>query len=389
MKRNHVVPLLAFCLCLVLSVPISGGDDYQPLFNGDNLDGWHNPFDWGEATVKDGVIHLKSSKKFFLVSDNEYGDFVLKVDVKVPDRASNSGIQFRSHKKKNRVWGYQAEVDPSDRRWAGGLYDEGRRGWIHPLKGQKNARQAFKPTEWNTYRIKCVGDHIQIWVNGTKTTDLHDPTDLAGHIALQHHGEDGKVYKFRNIRIKDLGRHEWGSMFNGKNLDGWHTTPGGKWAVHNGMIVGTNPDKDLRHGLLVSDDVYGDFTARFSFKVLQGNSGIYFRSEEVDKRVSALGIQAEVANSENVGGLYETGGRGWMVTPSSDQVKNVYKEGKWNDMTISAHGPRITTFLNGRKMIETVDEKGREKGHFALQLHGGQLMHVKFRSVHLLRKANE
>ncbi len=279
-------------------------------------------------------------------------------------------------------------MDPSDRRWAGGLYDEGRRGWINPLKEQKEARSAFNPDQWNTYRIKCVGNHIQIWVNGTKTTDVYDPTDLSGYIALQHHGEDGKVYKFRNIRLRDLGQHRWKWLFNGETLEGWHTTPGGEWKVKDGVIVGRNPNKDMEHGLLVSDQVYDDFTIRFSFKVLQGNSGFYFRSEEVENKFGVLGIQAEVANTNNIAGLYETGGRGWIVTPSQDQVKNLYKQKKWNQMTISAYGDRIVTHLNGRKMVEQKNDSGRKKGHFALQLHGGQKMNVQYKDIKLLQKRN-
>ena len=112
------------------------------------------------------------------------------------------------------MFGYQAEVDGSDRNWSGGLYDEGRRGWIHPKKPiinpyndehwKKNRSGAFKRSDWNHYKIRCLGEHIQIWVNGIKTTDLKDSTDAKGFIAIQHHGEKGQVYRFKNIKILEL-----------------------------------------------------------------------------------------------------------------------------------------------------------------------------------------
>ena len=63
---------------------------------------------------------------------------------------------------------------------------------------------ALKRTGWNKYRIVCEGDHIQIFVNGVKTTDVYDSLDARGPIGIQHHGEKGQTYKFRNLRIKEL-----------------------------------------------------------------------------------------------------------------------------------------------------------------------------------------
>ena len=185
------------------------------LFNGKDLSGWHNPYSHGESKVVNGVIELIANKKFFLAYNKKFSDFILEAEIKLPDGKANSGFLFRSQKKENgSMFGYQAEVDGSDRKWSGGLYDEGRRGWIHPKKPIENAyndkywtkerRDAFKRNSWNHYKIHCQGDHIQIWVNGIKTTDLKDSTDQNGYIAIQHHGEKGQVYRFKNIKIIEL-----------------------------------------------------------------------------------------------------------------------------------------------------------------------------------------
>ena len=164
----------------------------------------------------DGEIHLKANKKFFLVTEKNYGDFVFEGEVHLPEGKANSGFMFRCHVKKNKVFGYQAEVDGSDRRWSGGLYDEGRRKWIWPSKKGPNKdssqdhfkkpeiRNALKRNDWNRYRITCQGDRIRIEVNGVLITDLTDSTDAEGPIGIQHHGEKGQTYRFRNLRIRPL-----------------------------------------------------------------------------------------------------------------------------------------------------------------------------------------
>jgi len=190
----------------------SSAAEWETLFDGESLEGWTNPYDWGEAEVVDGQIHLQADEKFFLVTEDTYDDFVFEGEVRVPDRESNSGFMFRAQVDTNRVYGYQSEVDPSDRAWSGGLYDEGRRGWLHPAEGDSTAGvtfreehgDAFKPTGWNEYRIRADGDSLKIWVNGERTTAYEDTVDSEGVIGIQHHGEDGKIYRFRDLRIREL-----------------------------------------------------------------------------------------------------------------------------------------------------------------------------------------
>ena len=217
MQKNYfITALIFFNLCLNVALAES---EWVKLFNGKDLSGWHNPYEWGQSKVVDGEIHLTTDKKkFFLLSEKTFADFEFSVEIKMPEGKSNSGFLFRCHKKTNKAWGYQAEVDPSERRWSGGLYDEGRRGWLHPIKNKQNKPDqdymkdhwkedrlnAFKRHDWNHYKIRCKGNHIQIWVNGVLTTDLKDDTDKSGYIGLQHHGEKGKIYRFRNIKIKEL-----------------------------------------------------------------------------------------------------------------------------------------------------------------------------------------
>lgn len=210
--------ILASLVCINLA-PLSAQDKaadegFTPLFDGKTLNGWKNPYSWGTAKVVDGEIHLIADKKFFLVTEKTYGDFIFEGEVLLPSGTANSGFMFRAHAEPNKVYGYQSEVDGDpDRKWSGGLYDEGRRMWfISPIKGnaqseadfRKRAGDTFKRDEWNTYRITCKGNKIKIEVNGVVTTDIEDDKDAKGVIGIQHHGEKGQTYKFRKLRIKVL-----------------------------------------------------------------------------------------------------------------------------------------------------------------------------------------
>lgn len=189
---------------------------WEILFNGKDLSGWTNPYQHGTATVKVGEIRLEADKKFFLVTEKKYSDFHLMAEIKLPAGKANSGIMFRANVQPGKVFGYQAECDGSDRRWSGGLYDEGRRGWVWPSKSGDNKEESqaymaqpdkagsLKRHDWNRYDIICRGDKLQIKVNGELITDIKDTIDAEGHIGIQHHGEKGAVYRFRNIYVKEL-----------------------------------------------------------------------------------------------------------------------------------------------------------------------------------------
>jgi len=217
MKSVNLVAAAVCCLsmsCSFADEKTTDSEGFTPLFDGETLDGWHNPYKWGEAKVVDGEIQLTGDKKFFLVTDKEYGDFIFEGEVLLPEGRANSGFMFRAHAEPGKVFGYQTEVDGDPgRMWSGGLYDEGRRGWfISPIKGDKESEAAFrkragdtfKRDDWNTYRITCKGNKITIEVNGVVTTDVEDDKDASGVVGIQHHGEKGQTYRFRNLRIKEL-----------------------------------------------------------------------------------------------------------------------------------------------------------------------------------------
>lgn len=203
-------------------------DAFVPLFDGQTLSGWEQHSGTAQYRVQDGVIVGKTvpnTGNSFLCTAKKYSNFILEVEFKV-DPSMNSGIQFRSNyytqeteveiagkKKKfpaDRVHGYQFEIDPSARAYTGGVYDEGRRGWLFDLKNNEAARKAFKQGEWNQARIECKGSRIKTFINGMLAADFTDEMTKAGVIALQVHGIGkkteavGKEVMWKNIRIQEI-----------------------------------------------------------------------------------------------------------------------------------------------------------------------------------------
>jgi hypothetical protein len=174
----------------------------------------------------------------------------------------------------------------------------------------------------------------------------------------------------------------WKPLMDGKTLAGWHPVGLGKWTVENGAFVGRANNEKL-YGLLFSDQTFKDFTVRFKFKFISGDSGFYIRTifKEPDQ---AHELQVQVgAPGSGVGRIYESYGRGWLVKPDKEAEKKVYKENDWNEMVISAHGGHIVVKVNGETTCELKDYKGRTVGHFALQMHAGTVNEVMFKDIEI------
>ncbi len=192
------------------------------------------------------------------------------------------------------------------------------------------------------------------------------------------------------LGISYLQAEEATPLFNGKNLDGWTALPGGTWTVEDGVIVGKSPKSEKRHGILLSDKEYSDFVVTAKFRVLSGDSGFYFRSEKVNNAVGVNGIQVEVDSSQETGGLYETDGRYWVDKPADLPVdQQYYTPGEWTTLELRAVGRDVEVKINGTVSAKLTNDIGRVKGHFGLQLHGGDEMHVEFKDINIQELTNE
>lgn len=211
--KYRIVCLIALLTASMTGQAQTGDEGWIELFNGKNLEGWHQLNGQAPFSIQGDMIvgtTKKGEPNSFLATSRDYGDFILEMDVKV-DPGINSGIQIRSQSlkeyKDGRVHGYQVEIDPSERAYSGGIYDEARRGWLYALDVNPPARKAFKPDEWNHYRIECIGNSIRTWINGIPVAHVIDGMTPSGFIALQVHAiykpeEVGKQIRWKNIRIK-------------------------------------------------------------------------------------------------------------------------------------------------------------------------------------------
>ena len=326
MKKLFItLGLLCFC-----AASFAQGD-WEPLFNGKNLKGWKKLNGAAEYRIEDGAIvgvSRVNTPNTFLCTDKTYGDFILELSFKV-DEGLNSGVQFRSNSKPDyrngQVHGYQYEIDPSARAWSGGIYDEGRRGWLYPMTKNPCAQKAFKPGEWNKLRIEAIGDRIRTWLNGIPTADILDNADAAGFIALQVHGigdnaaMEGKTVRWKNIRIctTDLETEKmpeicclpqincipntisereaaqgWTLLWDGKTTDGWRGAkradfPPSGWEIRNDMLCVQKSDgrESANGGDIVTTRKYKDFELVADFEITEGaNSGIkYFVDPDMNK----------------------------------------------------------------------------------------------------------
>ena len=182
-------------------------DDFKPLFNGKDLQGWvaTKPELW---SVKDGMIIGKQGKNqleknTFLASKEKYTDFVLKASVRLVRDEGNGGIQFRTRiLPDGTASGYQADVAKG---YWGLLLEEGSPNRLIIKRPAPEAIKTVRPDGWNDYEITAKGQHITLVLNGIKSVDLEDPTgDLSGVIALQLHVGPAMEVQFKDIKIKEL-----------------------------------------------------------------------------------------------------------------------------------------------------------------------------------------
>jgi hypothetical protein len=171
-------------------------------------------------------------------------------------------------------------------------------------------------------------------------------------------------------------------LTDGKTMQGWHPIGEGQWTVEDGAFVG-RADKTKLYGLLVSDETYDNFCVRFKFKVVSGDSGFYIRTIFKDPdQAHGLQVQVGLAGS-GCGGIYESYGRAWLVKPTKEQEEKILRTDDWNEMTICAKGGDVVVSVNGTQTAQLEGDPSRPKGHFAMQMHSRNLMHVMFKDIEI------
>jgi len=178
----------------------------------------------------------------------------------------------------------------------------------------------------------------------------------------------------------------WVSLFDGKDLSGWKNNGSEKWVVDDGAILGESTVG--KYGYLTTEKTYRDFNLRLRFKCeTDGNSGVFTRSritgESPKTGPDIEGMQVEVDPTRHTGGLYESGGRGWVALPTPEGERAI-KPRDWNDLEILAQGNHIITRLNGVQIVDFTDPAPRfTEGVIGLQLHTGGGVKIRFKDIYI------
>jgi hypothetical protein len=377
------------------------------LFDGKSLNGWKKGAGNADYKVEDGAIvgtTAMSSPNSFLITDKEFGNFILELEAKIDDTSFNSGIQLRSHvdpagnNGKGKVFGYQYELDASSRKWTAGIYDEGRRDWLYPLSLNHDAQNAFKLHAYNKIKIECFGNTIRTWINGQPAAVLVDTFDKKGFIGLQVHAinkaEDaGKKVYFKNIRLMPISKpspdfpksvyvmnnipnnltayekkNGWKLLFNGMNSKGWVAAykdhfPDKGWEIKDGVleVLSSEGKEAANGGDIVTTEQFSAFDLSFEFKLTTGaNSGVkYFVTLKENNEGSAIGLEYQLLDDKvhpdaklgrdgnrTLASLYD-------LIPAKKQERFVHPIGSWNTGRIIVFPDNhVEHYLNGVKVLE-------------------------------------
>lgn len=407
--------------------PSEGG--FVSIFNGKNLDGWkglvENPIKRARMSerelaaaqkkadqqaleswiVENGEL-LFTGKGDNLCTEKQYGDFEMLVDWKLyPGPEPDAGIYLRGTPQVQ-IWD-TARVNVGAQVGSGGLYNN----QAHPSKPLKVADQ--KVGEWNTFRVRMIGDRVSVWLNDELVTDnvilenywaRNQPIFPVEQIELQAHGS--KV-AYRDIYIKEIERAEPFTLSAEEEKEGFKVLFDG---THMHHWTGNTADYFIQDGLLVVDprggkstgtrnlytkEQYDNFVFRFEFMLTPGaNNGLGIRTP-MEGDAAYAGMELQILDDdapvyENLA-IYQYHGSVYGVIPAKrGHLKPV---GEWNYQEVIADGDRITVILNGTTILDgdireaskdgTLDNREHpgllnESGHIAFLGHGSKL---KFRNI--------
>jgi hypothetical protein len=436
-----------FALLLALSAsPLLAADPpkgFTPLFNGQNLDGWHGwaihaeggaPGDLAKLSPEDRSKKIgewttdakqhwraengelvNDGKGAYLATDKEYGDIELLIEYKTVAGA-DSGIYLRDNPQVQ-IWDSNQKFDPKrpTRRphlGSGGLFNNNA-----DSPGRDPLVLADRPFgEWNTFRIIQVGERTTVYLNDRLVVDFArmenywgkqakenplTPLPRVGKILLQTHG--GEI-RWRNIFVREippaeanamLAKHSaegFKSVFNGKDFDGWEG-PLENYEVVDGAIV----CKPKKGGDIYTKAEYGDHVIRLEYKLPRGgNNGLAIRYPG-GKAHAATQAMCEMQILDDTDPKYaKLDPRQYnlsaygMVPAHKGYLRPV---GEWNFVEVTVKGSTLRAELNGTRVLDcdlskvtqfkdnqAHPGKDNKRGHFGFAGHNDP---VAFRNIQI------
>ncbi|MEE9363270.1 MAG: DUF1080 domain-containing protein [Cellulophaga sp.] len=398
---------------------MSSEKGFVSIFNGTDFSGWEglvkNPIARGKMSkrtlvreqekankqmmadwfINDGVIGFKGEGYNNICTIKDYGDFEMLVDWKITN-GGDSGIYLRGAPQVQ-IWDI-ANVHVGAEVGSGGLYN-------NQKNNSKPTQVADNPVnEWNTFRIKMVGERVTVHLNGVLVTDnvvLENYWDRKNAIfpkeaiELQAHGED---LGFRNIYVREIAsgddllseaeqKNGFKSLFNGKDLNHWIGNKTDYVVEEN--VISVQP-KQGGHGNLYTAEEFSNFIFRFEFKLTSGaNNGLGIHAPlEGDAAYMAKELQILDDTAPIYANLKEYQYHGSVYGVMSAKRGFLKPVGQWNTEEVIVKGESIKIILNGIVILEgnfkeassngTLDGQDhpglkRKSGHIAFLGHGSEL----------------
>ncbi|MGJ7031412.1 DUF1080 domain-containing protein [Niabella hirudinis] len=406
---------------------------YVSMFNGKDLTGWkglvENPIarakmspeklaeaqkkadeqmrkDW---RVENGKLVFEGKGFDNLVSTKMYEDFELFVDWRM-EAKGDGGVYLRGSPQVQ-TWD-PSRTDVGAQVGSGGLYNN-KKNRSTPLLFADNPIN-----EWNTFRIKMIGDKVTVYLNGKLVTnnvtlenywDRNIPIFDKEAIELQAHGTR---LEFRDVYVREIPRPKpyvlsseekkegFIPLFNGVDMKGWTGNTQGYFAQEGAIVC--DPTVAVPEGAnrnVYTEKEYSDFVMRFEFQLTPGaNNGLGIRAP-LTGDAAYEGMELQILDNEapiyKDLQPYQYHGSVYGIIPAlRGYLKPV---GEWNYEEVRAVGNRITVIVNGKTIVdgdiakasknntETPDHKKHpgllnKTGHIGFLGHGS---FVKFRNLRI------
>ncbi len=422
MKQAFGVIIVITILCGAVIVPNASAQNFVPLFNGRNLNGWVNvncaPETW---IVRDNMIVCSGNPYGVLRTSKQYENYILEMEWMHLTKGGNAGLFIHASALPGPDWPFPKSFEVQ--------IQDGNPGDLFPILGSTmtpnkpnpSGRVVSHPTEnrqkpageWNHYRVESRDGMVTVAINGKVVVTGYHLNPRKGYICLESEG--GEIY-FRNIRIMELPSSNppseviaeadegFRSLFNGVDLRGWKQVPGntGHWKPTNNWILSYDgkseaPEAD-KH--LTSEKEYINFTLIADWRlptepvkeavpvilpngsVLKDANGENVNVEVMDAGDSGIYLRGDENAQVNIWNWPVGSGEfyGYRTNPNMPAevrrgvtpILNADKpNGEWNRFKITLIGERVTVVLNGQTVIRNALLPGiPSKGPIKLQHHG-------------------
>jgi len=339
--------------------PAPSRDAWQPLFNGRNLEGWEavGPGLW---TAENGELVMRRPPSDrgggWLVTRKNYGDFLLRFELKPGHHLYNSGVLIRDpgHAKIGRpaLNGFEIKLAQGDRMENGNA----------AIWYVSNAPIREIPEhEWTSFEIRCQGDHITTFMNGQKMAEAHSRRSYSGGIGFHlHGGNDQPEVRWRNIEIRELPPAPHPDQLEEEKISGASGESSdllsalaplsNGWTLRDGVLHGTATSPGAGDSWTMAVGPYDNFLLTFDFKVSAGGiAGVGIRG----------GPEYRISDKDQTFPSGSVPGFARAFITEEECLQEVYHPGKWNQARFYVHGDHVITFLNLHNSAEGHSAAGR------------------------------